>query len=138
MKKAAVEFEKALVARPESAATVLVRLAQIDVQLGEFDRAIDRINALQAKGNGSPSAEQLAVLTLEEQGKKPEARARLRAARVKYANSPELAGLDAALLAKDGKPAEADKMLALFLKGSPDQPTLVMMRGSDPGRVAQE
>ncbi len=128
LRKAGAEFEKAMAASPESSATVLVRLAQIDVQLGDYDRAIGRIDALRAKGKGSPSAERLAVLTLEEQGKKPEARARLRAARATYALDPELAGLEAALVAKDGKPAQADQVLADFLKASPDQPTLVMMR----------
>ncbi len=123
-----LEFEKSIAAGPESSATVLVRLAQIDVQLGEYERAIARIDLMTKQGKGSPSAEQLAVLTLEEQGKKPEARARLKAARTTYPASPELAGLDAALVAKDGKPAEADRILADFLKGSPDQPTLVMMR----------
>ena len=74
LKKAASDFEKALAAGPESSATVLVRLAQIDVQLGEFDRAIARIDALERQGKGTPSAQQLAILTLEEQGKKTEAR----------------------------------------------------------------
>ena len=128
LKKAASDFEKALAAGPESGATVLVRLAQIDVQLGEFDRAIARIDALDRQGKGSPSAQQLAILTLEEQGKKPEARTRLRAARAKYPRSPELAGLDAALVAKDSKPALADQILADFLKTAPDHPALVMMR----------
>ena len=31
-------------------------------------------------------------------------------------------------MAKDGKPAEADRILAEFIKASPDQPSLVMMR----------
>jgi tetratricopeptide (TPR) repeat protein len=128
LKKAASDFEKALAAGPESSATVLVRLAQIDVQLGEYDRAIARIDALDRKGKSTPSAQQLAILALEEQGKKAEARARLSAARAKYPRSPELVGLEAALVAKDGKPAEADRILADFLKAAPDHPPLVMMR----------
>ncbi len=97
LKKAAEDFEKSLAAGPDSAGTVLIRLAQIDVQLGRFEQAIARIDSLEKKGQGNPSSEQLAILTLEEQGKKPEARARLRAARARYAKSAELAGLDAAL-----------------------------------------
>jgi cellulose synthase operon protein C len=128
LKKAASDFEKALAAGPESSATVLVRLAQIDVQLGEYDRAIARIDSLDRQGKGTPSAQQLAILALEEQGKKSLARERLRAARAKYARSSELAGLDAALVAKDGKPAEADKILADFLKGDAENLPLVMMR----------
>ena len=85
-----------------------------------IDRAIARIDSLERQGKGSPSAEQLAILTLEEQGKKPEARATaaVRPAR-STRRSPELAGLDAALVAKDGKPAEADRILADFLKTLP-------------------
>jgi cellulose synthase operon protein C len=128
LKKAAAEFEESIALGPESSATVLVRLAQIDVQLGEYQKAIARIDSMEQQGKGSPSAEQLAIMTLEEQGKKPEARARLERARARYPKSPELAGLDAALVAKDNKPAEADRILAEFLKESPDQPTLVMMR----------
>jgi predicted Zn-dependent protease len=105
-----------------------VRLAQIDVQLGRHDKALARIDALCAQGKGTPAIEQLAVLTLVEQGKKPQSRSRLSAARQRYPLSPELTGLEAALLAKDGKPAEADLILAGFLKGHPDSPTLVMMR----------
>ena len=50
-------------------------------------------------------------------------------ARGKYPRSPELAGLEAALLAKDGKPAEADAVLGRVPRApSPTTPTLVMMR----------
>ncbi len=128
LRKAAAEFEKAIAAGPESTATVLVRLAQIDVQLGDYDKAIARVDSLEKQGKATPNALQLAILTLEEQNKKPEARARLEAARTKYPRSPELAGLEAALVAKDGKPADADRILAEFIKASPDQPSLVMMR----------
>jgi predicted Zn-dependent protease len=128
LNKALVEFNKALAASPETSANVVVRLAQIDVQLGQFERALARIDALRQAGKGSATVEQLGVLTLEEQGKKAEARARLKAARAEYPRSPDLAGLDAALLARDGKPAEADRLLAEFLKVDPDQTTLLMMR----------
>ncbi len=128
LRKAASEFEKSLAASPESSATVGVRLAQIDVQLGEYERAIGRIDAMARQGSGSPSAEQLAVLTLQEQGKKSDAKKRLQAARARYPRSAELAGLDAALVAKDGNAADADRILAQFLGDSPDQPALVMMR----------
>ena len=128
LKKAVVEFDKAIAAGQATSATVIVRLAQIDVQLGQYDRALARIDALQAQGKGSAAAEQLGVLTLEEQGKKAEARTRLAAARKQYPRSPELVGLEAALLSKDGKPALADQILAEFLKVDPEQTTLMMMR----------
>jgi tetratricopeptide (TPR) repeat protein len=126
--RAAAEFDRALALGPESSTPVVVRLAQIDVQLGRHDKALERIDALRAQGKGSPAIERLAVLTLMEQGKKPQARTRLTAARQQYPRSPELVGLEAALLAKEGNPAEADRVLAEFLKGQPDDTTLVMMR----------
>jgi len=128
LNRAIAEFDKAIAAGEATSATVVVRLAQIDVQLGQHDRALARIDALRAQGKGSATAEQLGILTLEEQGKKAEARARLGAARAQYPRSPELAGLEAALLAKDGKPDLADRTLAEFLKVDPDQTTLTMMR----------
>jgi len=128
LNKAVVEFEKALATSQEASSTVVLRLAQIDVQLGRYDRALARIDALALEGNGTPAAEQLAVLTLQEQGKKADANARLRAARARYPKGAELVGLDAALLAKEGKAAEADRVLADFLSEQPDNTTLLMMR----------
>jgi predicted Zn-dependent protease len=128
LKKAIAEFDKALESEQTPAATVVLRLAQIDVQLGQHDRALKRLDNLRSQGKGEPSVEQLAVLTLEEQGKRTEARARLKAARLTYPQSAELAGVDAALLAKDGKPEEADKILDRFLSAEPDNARLVMMR----------
>ncbi len=80
------------------------------------------------KGKGGPNVEQLLVLTLEEQGKKAEARSRLKSARIEFPRSADLAGVDAALHAKDGKPEEADRILAQFLSGDPDNTKLAMMR----------
>jgi predicted Zn-dependent protease len=128
LKQARAEFDKAIAAGGESSATVVVRLAQIDVQLGEFDRALKRLDTLKTQGKGAPGVEQLAVLTLDKHGKKEEARTRLRAARAQYPRSPELAGLDAALLAQDQKPAEADRVLEEFLQKDPDHTNLVIMR----------
>ena len=128
MNKAVGYFEKALATGRETSANVVLRLAQIDVQMGQYDRALARVDAMNAQGAKSPAAEQLAVLTLEQQGKSALARSRLRAARASYPDGADLAGLDAALLNKDGKPAEADRVLAEFLARQPDNATLVMMR----------
>ena len=84
--------------------------------------------ALNGQGKGTAASEQLAVLTLEQQGKSADARSRLHSARTRYPASADLAGIDAALLDKDGKHAEADKVLEQFLASGPDNPTLVMMR----------
>jgi len=128
LKKAAAEFDQALASEQTPSASVVLRLAQIDVQLGQHDRALKRLDDLRTQGKGGPNVEQLAVLTLEEQGKKAEARSRLKAARLEYPRSADLAGVDAALQAKDGKPEEADRILAQFLSGEPDNARLVMMR----------
>jgi cellulose synthase operon protein C len=128
MSKAVAYFEKALATGRETSANVVLRLAQIDVQTGQYDRALARVDAMNRQGAKSPAAEQLAVLTLEQQGKNGDARSRLRAARASYPEAADLAGLDAALLSKDGKPAEADLVLADFLARQPDNATLVMMR----------
>ena len=125
---AAQEFEKASASGQVSGAAVALRQAQIDVQLGRYDSALARIDQLRAKGQGGPSAENLAVLTFEEQGKKAEAWKLLREARAQYPRSAELAGLEAAIANRDGKPAEADRVLNEYLAGDPDNVTLTMMR----------
>jgi cellulose synthase operon protein C len=128
LKMAVAEFDKALASEQTPTASVVLRLAQIDVQLGQHDRALKRLDDLRTQGKGGSHAEHLAVLTLEEQGKKAEARTRLKAARLEYPRSADLVGVDAALRAKDGKPEEADRILAQFLSREPDNARLVMMR----------
>ena len=127
MNKAVAWFEKALATGRETSATVVLRLAQIDVQMGQFDRALARVNVMKTQGAKSPAAEQLAVLTLEatRQGRRRQVAAAGRAA--SYPDAADLAGLNAALLSKDGKPALADRVLAEFLARQPDNATLVMM-----------
>ena len=73
------------------------------------------------------------MLILEEQGKKDEARKLIAEARTKFPKSVEIVGLDAALKVKDLKPEEAEKSLADYLAGDPDNITIAM-RGADPGR----
>ena len=128
LNKAIAFFEKAIATGKETGTNVVFRLAQIDVQTGHYDRAITRINALKTQGKESAAAEQLAVLTLEQQGKSEEAQSRLQTARAKFPDGADLAGLDAALLTKRGKPDLADRVLADFLVRQPDNATLVMMR----------
>ena len=128
LNKAVADFEKALATGQETSANVVFRLAQIDVQMGQYDRALARIDALKAQGKESPAAEQLAVLTLEQQGKNGRGQVAASGGPRRYPDGADLAGLDAALLNKDGKPAEADRVLAEFLVRQPDNATLVMMR----------
>ncbi len=133
LKKAVEEFDKALAAGQATTPTAIIRLAQIDMQIGQKDRALARLEGLRAQGKGGEAAEQLSILILEENGKKAEARDRLRAARSKYRQSPELAGLEASLLVRDGKPQEADKVLDDFLRDEPDNVKTVILRAQIQG-----
>jgi tetratricopeptide (TPR) repeat protein len=128
LKKAVEEFDKALAAGQATTPTAIIRLAQIDVQLGRYDQALKRLQPLRSQGKGGEAAEQLAILILQETGKKPEALALLRQARSKYPRSAELAGLDASLRVKDKKPKEADQVLEEFLRDQPDTVKLVILR----------
>ncbi|QEH33252.1 tetratricopeptide repeat protein [Aquisphaera giovannonii] len=126
LERAAREFEKA--AGKGGEAAVALRQAQVDVQLGHHDRALERIDALRKQGMGGSQAENLAVLILDEQGKHDEARALLRDARTRFPKAADLAGLDAALAARDGKPAESDRILREYLAQDPDNVTLTLTR----------
>ncbi|WP_165219292.1 tetratricopeptide repeat protein [Aquisphaera insulae] len=128
LERAAQEFEKASGKGSAPEALVVLRQAQVDVQLGRQDRALERIDALRKKGAGGPQAENLAVLILEENGKVEEARKLLRDARSRFPKSADLAGLEAALATKDGKPEEADRVLREFLAQDPDNLSLTLMR----------
>src|SRR5208282_5191807 len=56
LSRAVAEFDQAIASGQEASATAVMRLAQIDVQLGNHVRALGRIDALKANGNGSPAA----------------------------------------------------------------------------------
>ncbi len=124
LKLAQADFAKA----GEEAAPVVLRMAQIDAQLGRAAQALERIDRATAKGIGDAAFEQLAVLLIEERGEKPQARRRLEQARKTYPKNPDLIGLEAALLVKDGKPDEAEQRLAAFLAEEKGHETLAMMR----------
>src|SRR5208283_933187 len=97
---------------------------------GDLQRAAQEFQkaaALEQQGGG-PGTGNLAVLIYEELGKTDEARKLLREARARYPRSPELAGLDAAIHNKDGKPDLADQLLKEFLGADPDNITLTLMR----------
>jgi predicted Zn-dependent protease len=128
LQKAREEFDKALSLGQEATATIVLRQAQLDIRLKHHDQALMRLDSLSSQGKGGPAVEHVAVLTLEELGKIDQARSRLEKARAAYPSSNELAALDAALLVKHEKPADADRVLAEFLAKAPDNPSLVMMR----------
>ncbi len=90
LQKAVEEFDKALASGQEATATVVLRLAQIDIQLKHHDRALKRLDALVRQGKGGPPVEHVAVLTLEEVGKPDEARARLEKPAPRIPRAPSL------------------------------------------------
>jgi len=127
LKKALAEYDRSYQGKNAPAA-VQLRMAQIDVELGQPDRALKRIEELRAQGQGGSSAEHLAVMTLIRQDKKKEALDTLAAARRRLPDSDELVGLEAALFARDEKPKEADRVLAEFLARNPENVSVTLMR----------
>lgn len=126
--RAAQEFEKVAKLGGDANGGSILRLAQIDAQRGKLDEAMARLEGLRKSGQAPPAAENLAVLILEQQGKKDEARKALADARAKYPQASEIISLEASFKIKDKQPAEADAILAAFLADHPDDVTLTMMR----------
>jgi cellulose synthase operon protein C len=127
MKKALVEYDLSYAGKAPPA-SIQLRMAQIDVQLGQADRALQRIEGLRAHSQGGPAAEHLAVLILLEQKKESEAHDILAKARQTYPDSDDLLGLEVALLSRDKKPKEADRVLAQYLARDPENVGVVLMR----------
>lgn len=128
LEKAIAEYVVATKLGEKNSPAVQLRLAQIDVQLGNAERALSRIDALRKVGQGLPPVEHLAVLILQEQGRKDDARKTLDAARKKFPENEELVTVDAAFLVKEEKPKEADQVLAEFLKAHPTEVGVALMR----------
>jgi tetratricopeptide (TPR) repeat protein len=128
LERAAQEFDKAAALGKGADTGIALRQAQLEVQLGRHDMALARLDRLRADGQGSPAAENLAVLIYEEQGKKDQARKVLGEARGLFPNAPELVGLEAALDSRDGRPEEADRVLQAYLATDPENVNLTMMR----------
>jgi predicted Zn-dependent protease len=128
LKQAMAEYDRAIAAGQPVNAIIQLRRAQIDVQLGQPEQALKRIETLRAQGRGGPAAEQLAVLTLQQTGKADLARTTLDAARRRYPRSEELAGLDAATYIRANQPKEADRVLTAFLAQDPENIGIALMR----------
>jgi tetratricopeptide (TPR) repeat protein len=128
LKKALSYYKQAVKAGEKASPAVQLRLAQIEVQLGHRDGALQRIAKLREVGQGLPAVEHLAVLILLDQGKKEEALKTLAAARAKFPDNDELVGVEAALLAKDNRPQEAERVLASYLNSHPNEVGMALMR----------
>jgi tetratricopeptide (TPR) repeat protein len=122
------EFQKAMSDGQPITPALQVRIAQIDLQLGETKQGMDRLNSLRADPKAGPSAERMIVLGLKEAGKAGDAIKVLAEARSKYPDSDELAELDSVLRAEASDAAGADAVLAEYLARHPDHVELAMSR----------
>jgi cellulose synthase operon protein C len=133
LKMARAEFLKSSAdGRPMSSALQL-RLAQIELRVGERQSGLDRLKKLKDDPKAGPSAARLDVLAMRDAGKNDpaklaEAQKALAAARAKFPDSDELAELESVILADSGDPAGAEKVLAAFVAKHPDRVALAMAR----------
>ena len=128
LRRAVEEYRLAFANGQDATPAVELRLAQIGIMLGQPADALKRIDWMVSNHKAGASAENLAVLTLQEMKRDDEARKRLDAARLKYPESYELAVLDATILVKEKRPEEADRVLTEFLAKVPDSVPAVQMR----------
>lgn len=128
LKKARDAYLAALAAGQPDTPALQLRLAQIDVMLGEPEKGLQRVERLRQRGDGGASAEHLAVLVLTEQDKTDEARKLLDVARGRYPDSSELAALDVAMRVAAKQPEVADRVLADFLTAHPNDLDILQLR----------
>jgi len=128
LKKAVEEYSRAFANGESATPAVELRLAQIEVLLGRPADALKRIDWLASKGKAGPAAENLAILTLSDLKRDDDAKKRLAAARSTFADSGELATLEASMLVKAKDFEAADRVLADFLVKVPDNVAAVQLR----------
>lgn len=127
--KAREDYQKALETNPDQT-SVELKLAQVDIQLKNFDAALDRIDKLRQAGKATAGSEQMAVVALETAGRAQEARERLEKAREQYPDSGDLATLDAAIKLRADQNEPADAILADFLSRHPDDAHVANVRAA--------
>jgi predicted Zn-dependent protease len=122
LKAARDGYERSLAAGGAAAEnpSVALRLAQLDVRLGEPAKGLERVRALQKLGTAGAAADQLAVLILTNMNQEAEAAEELAKARKIYPDNVELTILDASLAIRAGKAEEADGILSAFLGSHPE------------------
>jgi len=137
------EYRKAFATGQAVPAAVALRLAQLEVLNGKGDDALARLARLREKGKGGPAVDRLAAMILldraaamaKDQAPAGAAKAQLDAARKllddargRFPEDADLAGLDAALLARDGQSEEAARRLGAFLSRNPENVPALQMR----------
>jgi predicted Zn-dependent protease len=128
LRKARDEYQKAIAAGQPRTLPLELRLAQIDLLLGNREEGISKLEQLRTAGKGGAAAEHLAILALSDQNKMADARRRLAEARKRYPDSAELAALDAALHLREEHPEHADQVLSTFSAAHPKDLDVVQMR----------
>ena len=128
LRLARAEYLKSVETGQELTPALQLRLAQIDLELGDQKQGMARLAKLKGDAKAGPSAERLAVLGLKQAGKIDEANARLAEARKTYPDNDELAELDAVLHAANKDNDGADRILVEFLAKHPDRVQLAMFR----------
>jgi tetratricopeptide (TPR) repeat protein len=128
LRKAKAAFERALAAGGSDNAPLELRIARIELALGETEAGTARLTRLRDPSKASVSTEQFAIAKLRGEGKAVEARKEIDAARARFPDSPELVALDAALWLDAEKPEQADSVLQTFLERHPEAHEVVVLR----------
>ena len=138
LRKAEDEYRKAYATGQAVPAAVGLRLAQLEVMNGKADDALGRLARLREAGKAGPAVDRLAVMVLLDranaldpekgQAKRAEARDLLDASLKRHPEDADLAGLDAALLVREGKAEEAARRLGAFTARNPGNVAALQMR----------
>lgn len=128
LRLARAEFLKAVAAGRPLTPALQLRIAQIDLRVGERQSGMDRLSTLKNDRKTGPSAARIEVLALKNAKNDDEAKRTLAAARAKFPDSDELAELESVMLANAGDAAGAEKILADYLANHPGRVALSMAR----------
>jgi tetratricopeptide (TPR) repeat protein len=121
-------FEAVVAAGGTRTPALELRLAQLDAALGEPAKALGRVEALRARGDGGPAAELQAIGLMIDAKQLDQARAALAAARTRYPDSAALVLADARLQVDAARPDAADAVLAEFLAKYPRERDVLQAR----------
>ena len=103
----------------ELASTYLERIVTLQRQASRYDAALATVERMRRLlGPGNPMADFYGATVLREQGKRREALAAIRAARLKHPEQPSLLRLEATTLAELGQVEEAAALLRARLTGN--------------------
>lgn len=127
LNRARDEYKLAVPSGQMATPALQMRMAQIEIMLGETEAGNRRLAQIQAAQGGS-TADALRVMVLREGGKVVEARKLLAEARLRSPDSDELVGLDAAMLVDANQAPAADAVLAEFLAKYPTHLDVRMIR----------